>query len=93
MNANGLQGCEMPYLNTIFGMLHNLASSVLGMTHVRNMPNANEMYAILPDLPVTLQPMSISLLFDKVLHSTEHLDFHAILDQKLLKSGFRSLMS
>jgi hypothetical protein len=61
----------MPYLITIFGMLHNLASSVLGMTHVRNMPNANEIYAILLDLPFTLQPMSISPLFDKVLHLTE----------------------
>ena len=75
----------MPYLITIFGMLHNLASSVLGMSHVRKMPNAKEMYSIHPDLPVTLQPTSISLLFDIVLHSTEYFDFHAILYQKLVK--------
>lgn len=76
----------MPYLITIFGMLHSLASSVLGMSHVRNMPNAKEMYSILPDLSVTLQPISISLLFDKVLHPTQYFDFHAILYQKLVKA-------
>jgi hypothetical protein len=83
----------MPYLITILGMLHNLVLSVLGMSHVRNMPNENEKYAILSNLPVILQHMPISLLFDKVLHPTVYFDFHAILYQKLLKSGFRSLMS
>jgi hypothetical protein len=85
LKANGSQGLEMPYLITLFGMLHNLASSVLGMSHVRNIPNANEMYATLPELPVTLQPMSISLLFGKVLHQTEHFNFPAILYREPLK--------
>ncbi len=72
----------MPYLITIFGLLHNVASSVRGVSHARNIPNGKGMYGILPELQVTMVPMSISLLFDKVLHPTEYYEDHALLYQK-----------
>ena len=67
-------------------MLHNLASSVLEMSHVCITLKVNGMCEIIPDLPLVVQRMLIIILLDKVLQPTKYFDFYAILYQKILRS-------